>query len=55
MGILALTGAGTCPLSVIFSALVSEYFGPGGTMVLTGAITLAFAPMLVFRKAIRDA
>ncbi len=55
MGILTLTIAGTFPLSALFSALVSEYLGPGGTMVLTGAITLAIAPLLVFRKAIRNA
>ncbi len=34
---------------------MSEYLGPGGTMVLTGAITLVIAPLLVFRKAIRNA
>ena len=55
MGILMLTMAGTFPLSALFSALVSESLGPGGTMVLTGAITLAIAPLLVFRKAIREA
>ncbi len=55
MGIFTLAMAGTFPLSALFSAVVSEQLGPGGTMVLTGAITLAIAPLLVFRKAVREA
>ncbi|MEE9281277.1 MAG: MFS transporter [Myxococcota bacterium] len=55
MGILTLGMAGAFPLSALLSALVSPRLGPDGTMMLTGALTLVIAPLIVFRKPVRTA
>jgi peptidoglycan/LPS O-acetylase OafA/YrhL len=54
MGIWTLAMMGAFPLAAGISAALAPRLGPGGTMVAVAVATTVVAPLLVFRRVVRE-